>query len=174
MPNQPARPDFRPKTCCFTGHQDIAPWEEKKILTKLRYQVDLLIRQGYRYFGVGGARGFDRLAAEYLLDFRNKQNRLIKVISVLPYPGYMEGWNEMDIVRQGRINKSCDKVVYVCPDSYCAFLTRDRKLVDESSFCVCYCHKMNGGTAYTVRYAMKQKVPVYNLSTWDIRQLEYY
>jgi len=33
---------------------------------------------------------------------------------------------------------------------------------------------MNGGTAYTVRYAMKQKVPVYNLSTWDIRQLEYY
>ena len=29
--------DFRSKTCCLTGHQDIAPWEERKIQVKLRY-----------------------------------------------------------------------------------------------------------------------------------------
>ena len=29
--------DIRSKTCCLTGHQDIAPWEERKIQVKLRY-----------------------------------------------------------------------------------------------------------------------------------------
>lgn len=70
MTRPPAAKDFRPKTCCLTGHQDIMPWEEKEIQTKLRYQVDILLQRGYLYFGVGGARGFDMLAAEYLLDLR--------------------------------------------------------------------------------------------------------
>ena len=35
--------DFRSRTCCFTGYQDIEPWEETKIRTKLRYQVDTLL-----------------------------------------------------------------------------------------------------------------------------------
>ena len=33
--------DLRSQTCCLTGHQDISPWEEPKILTKMRYKVDV-------------------------------------------------------------------------------------------------------------------------------------
>ena len=60
--------DQRRLTCCFTGHQDIAPWEEQKVRTRLRYLLMPMLAEGIRYFGVGGARGFDRLAAEYLAD----------------------------------------------------------------------------------------------------------
>lgn len=31
--------------------------------------------------------------------------------------------------------------------------------------------RLTGGTAYTVRYAMKQGVPVFNTSSRDVRQL---
>ena len=170
MPFQPVA-DFRGKTCCLTGHQDIAPWEERKIQVKLRYQVELLYERGYLYFGVGGARGFDRLAAEYLLDLRDRWKKQIRVISVLPYQGYMEGWEDQDVARQETIIRKSNKVVYVCQEKEGAFLARDRKLVDESSFCICYCHRLTGGTAYTIRYAMKQGVPVFNTSSWDVRQL---
>ena len=163
--------DLRSQTCCLTGHQDVAPWEEPKILTKLRYKVDALVWHDYRYFGVGGARGFDRLAAEYLLNLRDRDKPRIRIISVLPYPGYMEGWDEEDIARQERILRRCNKVVYVSQEKEGAFLARDRKLVDESSFCICYCHRMTGGTAYTVRYARQKGVPVFNTSSWDLRQL---
>ncbi len=170
MPFQPVA-DFRGKTCCLTGRQDIAPWEERKIQVKLRYQVELLYERGYLYFGVGGARGFDRLAAEYLLDLRDRWKKQIRVISVLPYQGYMEGWEDQDVARQETIIRKSNKVVYVCQEKEGAFLARDRKLVDESSFCICYCHRLTGGTAYTIRYAMKQGVPVFNTSSWDVRQL---
>ena len=163
--------DFRSKTCCLTGHQDIAPWEEKKVLNKMWIQVARLLQEGYLYFGVGGARGFDRLAAEYLLDIRDQWKKQIRIISVLPYPGYMKDWDEQDIARQERIIRRSNKVVYVCQEKDGAFLARDRKLVDESSFCICYCHRLTGGTAYTVRYARQQGVPVFNTSSWDLRQL---
>lgn len=137
----------------------------------MRYQIELLYEHGYLYFGVGGARGFDRLAAEYLLDLRERYKQRIRIISVLPYQGYMEDWEDQDVARQERIICRSNKVVYVCQKAEGAFLARDRKLVDESSFCICYCHRLTGGTAYTVRYAMKQGVPVFNTSSWDVRQL---
>ena len=104
--------DLRSQTCCLTGHQDVAPWEEPKILTKLRYKVDALVWHDYRYFGVGGARGFDRLAAEYLLNLRDRDKPRIRIISVLPYPGYMEGWSEEDVSSQERILRSFRHIRY--------------------------------------------------------------
>ena len=75
--------DFRSKTCCLTGHQDIAPWEERKVLNKMWIQVARLLQEGYLYFGVGGARGFDRLAAEYLLDIRDQWKKQIRMLYFL-------------------------------------------------------------------------------------------
>ena len=41
---------------------------------------------------------------------------------------------------------------------------RNRHLVDNSSVCVCYLNKENGGTAYTVRYAGKKGLEIINLA----------
>ena len=63
-------------------------------------------------------------------------------------------------------------MVYACPENVNgAFLKRDRMLMDEASYCICYCHRLTGGTAYTVRYAMSKGIPVYNCSSWNLGQL---
>ena len=163
---------FKQQTCCFTGHRDLPKYEEQKVLTRVRYLLRPLIYRGVKYLAVGGAIGFDMVVAEYLLDHREKYQDKYKVISFLPYPDWRENWTEEQIRRQDRIMERCDKVSYASPEyARDAFLLRDRLLVDASGYCISYCHKRTGGTAYTVRYAMKNDVPVYNASSWDLRQL---
>lgn len=51
--------DMKPKTVCFTGHRQI----EKSALPILARRLETVLRQligeGCRYFGAGGALGFD-------------------------------------------------------------------------------------------------------------------
>ena len=73
------------QTCCLTGHRIIPPGEEQKIYTRTRYILQKLIREkNVRYFGVGGAVGFDMLAAEYLISLKTHREQQIRIISVLP------------------------------------------------------------------------------------------
>ena len=103
---------------------------------------------------------------------RDEMGKRIKIISVLPYPEYREGWPEKNIRRQDEIIRRSDKVVYACQEKgRGAFLKRDRMLMDEASYCVCYCHRLTGGTAYTVRYAISKGIPVFNCSSWNLEQL---
>ena len=44
-------------------------------------------------------------------------------------------------------------------------------MVDRSTVCIAYCNRKTGGTAYTVRYALRQGVTVRNLAEWDVKQL---
>lgn len=85
------------QTCCLTGHRMIPPGEEQKIMIRAKNILVRLIReQNVRYFGVGGAVGFDMLAAEYLLHLKAHEEQQIRIISVLPYPGWREGeeWDD--------------------------------------------------------------------------------
>ncbi len=55
----------REQTCCVTGHRIIPPGEEQKIMTRTRYIIrDLISRNRVRYFGLGGAIGYDMLVGE--------------------------------------------------------------------------------------------------------------
>ena len=163
------------QTCCLTGHRVIPPGEERKILTRTRYILLKLIREkNVRYFGVGGAVGFDMLAAEYLLHLKAHKEQQIKVISVLPYPDWREteDWTDELRLRENWILRACDKVVYVRPAyEKNVFLLRDRKLVDGSAYCVSYCNRPRTGTAYTVRYALDHGVKVYNASSFNLKDL---
>ena len=164
------------QTCCLTGHRVIPPGEENKIMVRTKYILLRLIREkNVRYFGVGGAIGFDMLAAEYLLDLKARKEHQLKIISVLPWPGWREteDWTDALRDREERILRACDKVVYVRPAyEKSVFLLRDRKLVEGSAYCVSYCNRPRTGTAYTVRYALDRGVKVYNASSFDIRLLK--
>ncbi len=162
----------RDRVCCFTGHQDIQSGEEQKILTRVRYLVMDLLAQDVIYFGAGGARGFDMLAAEFVIHVRDKIKNKVRLVFVLPYPGYMDSWAEEDKRRQEEIIRQSNKVVWVSQENHPGvFYERDRKLVDGSGYVISYCHRVTGGTAYTVRYALEQGIPVMNASSWDLRQL---
>ena len=57
---------MRERTCCFTGHRDIPTDRLQMVMTGTEAKVRELISQGYRYFGVGGAIGYDTIVAEML------------------------------------------------------------------------------------------------------------
>lgn len=162
---------FTEQTCCFTGHRDIPAGEEIKIKTRVYHRIQPLIEQGVIYYGVGGALGFDRIMTEYLIELR-KQNKRMKIIEVLPFKEYRAKWSQEEQAKAALLDKQMDKIVYVAKElSKGAYLARDRHLVDGSKYCICYCNKPTGGTAYTVKYALEKGLTVYNASSFNVNEL---
>lgn len=156
--------DKRAQTCCFTGHRQLPAGEEEAIWRWVQEHLILLLEQEVRYFGVGGALGFHTLVAEKLLELRGQYPQ-IRVILVLPFRGHQSRWTAAQQTRAARIESRVDKVVYCCDaPSREAFLARDRHLVDGSAYCIGYCTRTTGGTAYTLRYAEKQGLRIWNLA----------
>ena len=86
---------MKERTCCFTGHRDIPQNEYASIKKRLGNEVEKLIKQGVIYYGAGGARGFDTLAAEVVIELRKKYSQ-IKLILVLPCEGQESMWSEAE------------------------------------------------------------------------------
>ena len=122
------------------------------------------IEQGYRYFGCGGALGFDTLAAQTVLRLREIYPE-IRLILVLPCRDQTRGWKQADVAEYDRIMKAADKVTYTSEQSYGGCMhKRNRHLVDCSSLCICYLTEQSGGTAYTVNYARSQGLKIVNVA----------
>ena len=156
---------MRKKTCCFTGHRHISANQTVEIKSRLRSVIKNLISEGIIYFGAGGALGFDILAAQVVLELKETYPE-IKLILVLPCYNQTAKWKKEDIEIYENIKSQCDKYVYTSKeyDGECMF-KRNRHLVDNSGYCICYMNKQNGGTAYTVNYAKQNKVEVINIAT---------
>ena len=152
------------QTCCFTGHRKIPLDQLESVTQRLRDAVIASIKDGYLYFGAGGALGFDTLAAQTVLDLK-KDYPQIKLILVLPCKTQTRGWKQEDIEEYNRIMKAADKVVYTSQDYYNGCMhKRNRHLVDNSSLCICYLNSNTGGTAYTVDYAISVGCRVSNIA----------
>lgn len=149
MPNQ------RMKTACFTGHRVLPEAELPEIAERLEGALTALIEQGYRYFGAGGALGFDTLAAQAVLRLRERYLQ-IRLILVLPHRDQTRGWPQADIDIYEEIKRRVNKVTYTSENYFRGCMQkRNRHLVDNSSVCICYLTKSTGGTAYTVNYARR-------------------
>ena len=134
------------------------------VMTGTEAKVRELISQGYRYFGIGGAMGYDTIVAEMLFRLREREYPEIKIILVYPFDGFISRWSDSQQATYARLLPMYDKRVCVCKSaSREAYLARDRHLVDYSSACIAYCTRQTGGTAYTIRYAAARGVPVFNV-----------
>ncbi len=155
---------MRERTCCFTGHRDVPAQIQRELAVKLEDTISGLIDRGIKFYGAGGARGFDTLAAQTVLNLKNRYP-YIKLILVLPCRTQTRGWPAGDAEKYERIKAQADKIVYTSQEytKGCMF-KRNRHLVDNSSVCVCYLTKKSGGTAYTVDYAEKENLEVINLA----------
>lgn len=155
---------MRNEICCFSGHRKIPLDQYDIIADRLKKEIIILIDKGVRYFGAGGAWGFDTMAAETVLKLREDYPQ-IKLILVLPCKNQAEKWKPRDVLIYNKIKRRCDKIVYIS-DNYTegCMLKRNRHLVDNSDYCVCYLTSSVGGTAYTVRYAEKKKLKIINLA----------
>ena len=158
--------------CCFTGHRpdalpafgDERTEEMQSLVYLLNRAVEAAIEDGVTEFYVGGAQGFDTLAAECVLRQREAHPSLSLHLA-LPGRNQTSGWRAADKARYAKILQQASEVWYAAelcsPES---MRKRNRYLVDRAGRCIAYLRRMRGGTLYTVNYAMDSGVPVDNLA----------
>ena len=158
--------------CCFTGHRpdalpaygDEASEEMQHLLYLLRRAVERAIEDGVTEFYVGGAQGFDTLAAECVLRQR-EQHPALSLHLALPGQNQTNGWSARDKARYQAILDQANEVWYaseLCSQE--SMKRRNRYLIDHAGRCIAYLRRMRGGTLYTVNYALDCGVPVDNLA----------
>ena len=157
----------RNKTVCFTGHRQMkAPLSEIK--SNIVAAVEKLILKGYLYFATGGARGFDALASEVVLELKERYPQ-IHLILVLPFDEPYKkdkGWKPSEIAQYHRLKEHASMVI-VLSSAYRSgvYYKRNRYLVDHASACVVYLTRINSGTGYTVNYARSNELEIINLAS---------
>ena len=103
---------MKDQTCCFTGHRNIPASEYAAINHRLDAEMEKLIHQGIRYFGAGGALGFDTMAAFAVVRMKMKYPH-IRLILVLPCKNQTRGWEKVNKKIYNIILREADKVVYL-------------------------------------------------------------
>ena len=158
--------ELKKKTCCFSGHRNIPIGKTGKIAEFTANAIrNLIANYDVQFFGVGGATGYDTLAAKVLFQLREKEFPNIKVILVYPFDEFTDRWSAEQKADHQKLLPKYDKVVCVCDrPSREAYLIRDKHLVDGSTYCITYCTRDCGGTAYTVKYAKQQGLLVWNVA----------
>lgn len=109
--------DYKSQTCCFTGHRDIAPYTPDTVFEQTKAIVTLLVSKGFKYFGTGGALGFDTLAAQAVLSVKETHPE-VKLILVLPCENQTKFWKQQDIDVYNDIKLRADKVKVLAPHYY--------------------------------------------------------
>lgn len=153
------------KTVCFTGHREIKDIDEVK--KRLLILLEKLIINGYYSFITGGALGFDTIAAQVVLELKKKYPQISLTIA-LPFLNsfeYEKGWTSKDIETYTFLKNNADEVV-ILNKSYKrgCYYERNRYMVDNLSVCIAYQRRKSGGTAYTVEYAVTNKIEVINMA----------
>ena len=160
--------DLRQRTCCFTGHRAIPEKDLPGILERTERAVRRLIEHGIVFFGVGGAIGYDTEAAKLLFRLSATDYPQIKVILVYPFEGFTSRWSDEQRAEYARLFPQYDKTVCVAQRaSREAYLERDRHLVNGSAYCIAYCTRNSGGTAYTLRYAQQEGLKIVNTASGE-------
>ena len=150
--------------CCFSGHRDIPTHERAGIERLLDKYIDQMAACGRRRFICGGALGFDTMAARAVLRAKERHEGILLELAI-PYRGVEKHRSEADRLEFLDILARADGAHYAAEnyDKDCMY-RRNRYMVDNSEVCICYMTRDKGGTAYTVRYALKNSREVINLA----------
>lgn len=147
-------------TVAFTGHRKVK--DPDGIYDCLIQTVTQLILKGADTFICGGAVGFDTLAAQAVLQLRDKYP--IRLVLAIPCEGQEAKFSPAMKATYARIRSAADAetVLYPYYQKGCMH-ARNRYMVDRCDCLVAYCHQYTGGTAYTVDYAKRMNKTIFNL-----------
>lgn len=143
-------------SCCFTGHREIFKKDEDDIKQKLTDTIEKMIDEGVVRFYCGGAVGFDTLAASCILSLK-KKHRHIRLVMALPCTDQDKKFSKSQKQLYRYILDNADEVIYTHDSTHIAgcMHARNRYMVDNCAYCICYIRKESGGTKYTLDYAKK-------------------
>lgn len=150
-------------TVCFTGHRHLQRDSLDLLAKRLARSVRYAYEHGAREFRAGGALGFDTLAALTVLDLKESCPD-VRLSLYLPCRTQTRRWSERDRLIYGGILERADEVTYTSEEyTEGCMLKRNRIMVEGSDACIAYCVSLEGGSAYTVRYAKSKGLTVWNL-----------
>jgi uncharacterized phage-like protein YoqJ len=149
--------------CCFTGHRKLA-LPEQILQSRVEQLIEVLYGQGVYIFETGGALGFDTLAAKEVLNSKAKHSD-IELHLILPHPNQASRWQVSDQEIYDMIKSAADEVIFTADHYFSGCMhKRNRRLVDDSCYCISYLEEQTGGTAYTVNYAKRKGLIIYNVA----------
>lgn len=142
----------REKTCCFIGHSKCFGLPTERV----RAAMEDLINRGVTDFLCGGMGDFDWMCARLTYQLKQKYSH-IRCDLIIPYltyrvlePKYFDG-----ILYPEGLEKYHFKA---------AIVARNRYLVDQSAYALCYVTHSWGGAAQTYKRAENRKLYIHNLS----------
>lgn len=152
---------------CFTGHRAIPQTEHADLKRRLRQEILRQIDAGATHFRTGGALGFDTMAAQTVLELRERYPA-IRLELILPCPEQADHWQLQDVAVYEEIRALANEVHYVSGFYFPGVLQlRNRKLVEGAAVCIGYLRDSqthSGGTAYTVLQALSAGAEFVNLA----------
>ena len=165
----------RKKNVCFSGHRPAglpgggaktAP-ETKELRSALAQEIERAVLDGKVNFIHGMMSGFDIIAAESVLEARNRYPH-IRLISAAPFQyGFYQTkeWAPEWIGRAQSVLRQSDFSIFL-EERYSrgVYYRRNHWMTAHASLLLTFCKGAKGGTRYTVNEAIKQQIPVVNLA----------
>ena len=153
---------------CFTGHRSI-----KEPLSNLYRRLDRAIEKAvtdYKAmdFYVGGAVGFDMIAALRVLRLKKKYGSVhLHLVLPCPIPEMVIKWSDEDKAVFEDILNRADSITVISDRYYDGCMKeRNQRLVDlADTLCICYWNENDNrsGTGQTVRMARRKGIKICNL-----------
>lgn len=140
------------KTCCVTGHREIAETKWEYVNRELENAILQSIQKSYTRFISGFANGVDLAFAEIVVKLK-LQGFPITLEAAIPHEARLRS---TDPTFQ-RLLAYCDEIKVIQKHySKGSYLMRYRYMVDESTLVIAvYDGRNGGGTHYTMGYALK-------------------
>ena len=139
------------KACAVTGHRNLGQDFSKNLLKEKLLEV---INKGVDTFLVGMAIGFDSACFKVLEEIQQQKN--IKIIACIPCENQDVNFTKEQKIEYRKMVNSAYEVVLISKNyTPSCMLKRNRFMVDNSEYLICYLRQDNGGTKYTVDYAQK-------------------
>lgn len=151
------------RACFFSGHRIIKITPE--LVQRLKETIGNMVIKGVTDFYNGGAYGWDLLCAEKVIDLR-KEYPDIKLHLLLPYPPYEQSMrlNKAQIERYNNVLQAADSVTVISEHySNDCMKRRNKRLVELSDCCICYCRHPRSGTGQTIIFAKEKGIDIINL-----------
>ena len=121
------------------------------------------MENGISAFLAGGAVGFDLMCSRIVLDLK-QTHPYARLEIVIPSPDYDKFFSEKTKMLYSRIFQKADDIVFISKEyTIKSIFLRNMYMVDRSSHLVCFCTKQEGGSFFTMSYAKKKNLTIYNV-----------
>lgn len=138
--------------CAFTGHRNVkSDFDYDKLNSEI---IRLIEQENVTVFYDGMARGFDLIAAKFVIELKEKYD--VKLIACIPCMGQENSYSPGEKEDYKYVLENSDEVKILSQNYYkgCMY-KRNRFMVDNAEIVFAYLTENRGGTRYTVNYAIQ-------------------